>query len=105
MSQRIIVKCDRCGATAETNEEKNALNLQEVAVGIKKYSYSSYSPSYQYFQNQLKHQQQWCWKCCEQVGFIQEKIPVGETEKPKPTLEEIIREFIGTVVQDYLPNQ
>jgi hypothetical protein len=104
MSQRIIYKCDRCGATAETTEEKNILKLQNVAVGIQNYSYGSYGTSYHFFSDNLQRQQQWCMKCCEEVGFTRPRKEEQQEAPPKPTLEELIREFLGQIVEEHLPN-
>lgn len=93
MSKRVIYKCDRCGKTAETKEEEDKLELFNLAVGIVETPFGSFSYDHHYLADDLHREQQWCLRCCEDTGFIK-LTEKPESETPKPTLIELLKEFI-----------
>ena len=91
MSIQIIHKCDRCGATAETQEEFKALNLQNVGIGIQASSQNSTGPKFWYFlEGEVSSQAQWCMKCCIEVGFA-----LPSEDRGRGYFERIFHKFSG----------
>lgn len=95
MSSRTLNTCERCKIEKPAEE----MPLFDVAIGVQEYDYR-YGSSRTYFLNDnLYRKAQWCADCCHVVGI---KIDRTKVEKPTvetaPTLEDIIRGWIGEEV-------
>jgi hypothetical protein len=88
--KREIQVCDRCGASAETVEEKQALELVQISLATG-YVYTGIRlhPSHPSWSKE------WCLKCRTELGIL----PVPSGTQPKdvpepPSLEDMIREIV-----------
>ncbi|MDD4987011.1 MAG: hypothetical protein PHQ43_14825 [Dehalococcoidales bacterium] len=92
MSQRIIYKCDRCGATAETQEERNALDIRLVGIGTLKYVEGK-----TYLLDDLLRHTDMCRLCRQDLGIDSEggKTVLIQT----PPLDGVIREIVRSEIE------
>jgi NifB/MoaA-like Fe-S oxidoreductase len=90
-----IHKCDQCGKeSGDTPEEREALNLADVAVGVTKYKYSGYSGGRYTLQDDLKRVKAMCKECRAKLGLIDVPKELPPNAPAYPTLEELIREMV-----------
>ena len=100
MSQRTLLKCDKCGferekKTAYAEEEKE---IQFYSMGVFRCKGSYLHLDY----NSIKISQevQWCQKCCEESKVFPPLVEARDLPKPAPTFEELLREMVAQEVFD-----
>ena len=91
MSRKTIYRCDRCGDVSMT---EGILNLEIVAVGVKREHYNSYQPGYTLIDHQLREKEM-CKKCREELGIYDPEPKKAEDPiRAFPSLEEMVREIV-----------
>lgn len=89
--KREILVCDRCGASAETTKEKEALGLGHISLGFHADYFSSLGR--RVFADHKEWDRDWCRKCRTELNILEEKIRLPDQPQP-PSLEEMIRQIV-----------
>lgn len=89
--------CDNCKTEVPLERTGSApYNFYEVHVSVKRI-HAVYQTT-----NDLQH---WCRACCDRLNLFHKLTKVPEAnDKPLPTLEDVLREFIGNIAQDVVDN-
>jgi ribosomal protein L40E len=98
--QRTIHVCDRCKAEAEGAEAVKELQLGRVVFGFDIF-YSGYESTVN--QPSAGHRiwdKQWCRKCREELGILQEEVRKDNPAVPVPSLEDMVREIVRCEIQN-----
>jgi len=101
--KREIVVCDRCKKTAESPEERKALDLHEVILGTSRRYRSQYETGgVQTYAETPEWNKDWCLACRIETGLaVVMERKNGDNPVAVPTLEDMVRE----IVRDELPRQ
>ena len=94
----VTYKCDKC---KRESTKENDLNLQEICIGTRSQTYSSYS--YGYTINPYRELSvDWCEECREKMNIGNKK----KEESAAPiTIEDLIREIVVEVISASGNNQ
>ncbi len=86
-------KCDRCGKTAQTEDEKKELGLGEIHIGFKIYGGYRYVSASVFAANQI-WSRDWCRTCRKELGILENEIKEPEVQDNAPSLEDMVREIV-----------
>ena len=105
--KREILVCDRCGAEAETKEEKGVLALGRVVIGFRldHASYGGLGDSVEIYAPHATWQKEMCRKCRAELGILEEKVRNAPADCPPPCMEDIIREIVSEEIQNQQQGQ
>lgn len=95
--QTTTITCDRCKKSATTKEEKDALSVLEVAVGV--YDTHRYGGESSFTIRDKTHHAEWCKECHEALGLFFHR-PENPQHAELPTLEQIIRDIVSDEVRN-----
>lgn len=85
-------KCDRCGKTATTEEEKEALGLGSIHLG---FSIDSYGGGAGVWAATERWSREWCRACRKELGMLERENKTSpEVTESAPSLEDMVREIV-----------